>query len=140
MKYEKSCGAIIFRRPYDAYEFLIIQHRSGHWGFPKGHVEPTETERQTAIREVYEETGLSITILDEFRVEERYSPRVDTFKTVVYFLARAESDHVVYVFPELIAHVWLTFPEACKRVSFPSLRTILTQAHTHLTSHSAFPS
>ena len=43
MKYEKSCGAIIF----DGDKVLILQQTAGHWGFPKGHVEDGETEVET---------------------------------------------------------------------------------------------
>ena len=46
MKYEKSCGAVIF----EGDKVLVIQQVKGHWGFPKGHVEDGETEVETAIR------------------------------------------------------------------------------------------
>ena len=39
-------------------EFLLVQHQAGHWGFPKGHLEPGETPVQAAGRELAEETGL----------------------------------------------------------------------------------
>ena len=58
MKQEKSCGCIILN---EKNEVLLIHHNAGHWDFPKGHVEEGETEVQTAIREVKEETGLTLT-------------------------------------------------------------------------------
>ena len=68
MNFEKSCGAIIYRIKDDNLEFLTISHRSdGHWGFPKGHVEKGESEEETAIREIYEETGLQVNLIDGFR-------------------------------------------------------------------------
>lgn len=46
MKHEKSCGALTFRTEDGARRVLVIRHRhGGHWAFPKGHVEPGETER-----------------------------------------------------------------------------------------------
>jgi bis(5'-nucleosidyl)-tetraphosphatase len=132
MKYEKSCGAIIFRQSPGTYEFLVIQQRAGHWGFPKGHVETDETEQQTAIREVAEETGLSIALLPDFRVEEEYTPKTKLTKTVVYFLARATSEQVTCHPREISAHIWLPFPRAHERVSFESQRRILTQAYEFL--------
>lgn len=45
---------------YIGRKVLMIQHPEGHWGFPKGHVEFDETEINTAIRELYEETGISL--------------------------------------------------------------------------------
>ena len=68
MNLEKSCGALIYRISGEALEFLAIKSKiNGHWGFPKGHMEKDETEKETAKREVLEETGLSIIILEEFR-------------------------------------------------------------------------
>ena len=60
MNKEKSCGAVIFRRDKEL-QVLIIRQNEGHWCFPKGHVEGDETERETALREVKEETGFTLT-------------------------------------------------------------------------------
>ncbi|HNQ98774.1 MAG TPA: NUDIX domain-containing protein, partial [Trueperaceae bacterium] len=40
---------------------LLLQHASGHWVFPKGHVEQGETQLQAALREVAEEAGVTAT-------------------------------------------------------------------------------
>ena len=54
MDFEKSCGAVIYRKIDENLEFLSISHRNdGHWGFPKGHVEKNESEEETAIRESF---------------------------------------------------------------------------------------
>ena len=52
---EKSCGCIIINKN----KVLLIKQTKGHWGFPKGHVEKDETEIETAIREVKEETNIN---------------------------------------------------------------------------------
>ena len=62
MRYEKSCGAVIFRKD-ENWNVLLIRHAKGrHISFPKGHVEPGETESQTAEREILEETGLRVRV------------------------------------------------------------------------------
>ena len=53
---EKSCGCIII----DKDRVLLVKHNAGHWDFPKGHMEDGETEIETAIREVKEETNLDV--------------------------------------------------------------------------------
>ena len=59
MQYEKSCGAIIYRKFHGNTELLLIKHANGgHWSFPKGHVENNETEEETAKREIFEEIGI----------------------------------------------------------------------------------
>ena len=84
MKYEKSCGAVIF----DGDKVLVIQQVKGHWGFPKGHVEGGESEVETAMREIKEETNLDVEINEEYRYVEHYSPEAGIEKDVVFFIAK----------------------------------------------------
>ncbi|MBN2300342.1 MAG: NUDIX domain-containing protein [Acholeplasmataceae bacterium] len=92
MRKEKSCGAVIFRKYQDKYQYVLVQQRFGlHFGFPKGHVEKNESEVMTAYREVKEETGLDIKIFNHIKGQTRYSPRPGVVKDVVYFLAQAQS-------------------------------------------------
>ena len=88
MHHEKSCGALVVRREESGEAFiLMIRHKNGgHRSFPKGHMEPGETEYMTAVREVYEETGVQIRIDSKFRETVRYSPMPGVSKEVVYFL------------------------------------------------------
>ena len=69
---EKSCGAVVFTRVDGDIKYVIIQSLAGYYGFPKGHMEAGESEKQTALREVYEETGLTVHILDDFRYVDAY--------------------------------------------------------------------
>lgn len=39
---------------------LLLQAYNGKWGPPKGRIEPNETSRDCAVREVYEETGIDV--------------------------------------------------------------------------------
>ena len=72
MKYEKSCGAVVFTRVDGEIRYLLIKSLTGTYGFPKGHVEAGETEIQTARREIFEEVGLSVELLSGFRREDKY--------------------------------------------------------------------
>lgn len=58
--HETTSGGIIFRRNVSTkeLEILLIQDAKSRWTIPKGHVEEGETPRQTAEREIQEETGL----------------------------------------------------------------------------------
>ena len=92
MTFEKSCGALVFRKFHGNTELLLIKHANGgHWSFPKGHVEPGETEIQTAQREIKEETGIDVIIDPSFREVVSYFPKKDVKKDVIYFVARAKS-------------------------------------------------
>jgi 8-oxo-dGTP pyrophosphatase MutT (NUDIX family) len=54
----KSCGVIPYRIREEKREYLVLMQTNGSWSFPKGHMEPGETEIETALRELREETGL----------------------------------------------------------------------------------
>lgn len=58
--HETTAGGIIFRRDSRTkkIEILLIQDAKDRWTIPKGHVEPNEEPKQTAEREIREETGL----------------------------------------------------------------------------------
>ena len=88
MKYEKSCGAVIFRKDEHGWNVLLIRHTKGkHISFPKGHMEAGELESQTAEREVFEETGIRVRVDRRYRAENRYNIRSDIQKLVVIFAA-----------------------------------------------------
>jgi 8-oxo-dGTP pyrophosphatase MutT (NUDIX family) len=57
---ETTSGGIVFRRSADTnrIEILLIQDAKNRWTIPKGHVEVGEEPKQTAEREIREETGL----------------------------------------------------------------------------------
>lgn len=58
---ETTSGGIVFRHAKDTgkIEILLIKDAKNRWTIPKGHVEPGEEPRQTAAREIQEETGLA---------------------------------------------------------------------------------
>lgn len=56
---EPTAGGIIFRRSKeDQIEILLIQDAKNRWTIPKGHIEEGESAKETAKREISEETGL----------------------------------------------------------------------------------
>lgn len=81
---EKSCGIVVF----DNNKVLLIKHNGGHISFPKGHVESNETEKETAIREVKEETGIEAEILSDKTFTNTYSPKEGYMKDVYYFIGK----------------------------------------------------
>ncbi len=129
MKLEKSCGAIVFRKFHGNIEVLLIKHANGgHWSFPKGHVERGETELQTAIREIQEETGLDVILDHTFREVVTYYPKRDIRKDVIYFLAKAKSfDYKPQ--PEEIAEIkWSQLDPANHILTYENDKLLLKKA------------
>ena len=123
MKYEKSCGAVIF----EGDKVLVIQQVKGHWGFPKGHVEDGETEVETAIREIKEETNLDVEIDETHRYIETYHPKEDVEKDVVFFVAKKIGGEIKVQEEEVTQTEWLSPKDAIKRVTYESSKKIMSR-------------
>lgn len=84
---ELSCGTVPFTIKNNTVYYLLIEGIPfGYVGFPKGHIEAGETEKQTAARETYEETSINADIIDGFKEQTHYRLSGGNEKTVVYFL------------------------------------------------------
>ena len=127
MKWEKSCGAVVFRKAGDTLEVLLIRHKNGgHWAFPKGHVEHVETEVETARREIWEETGLKVEPDTGFRETVTFSPKPNVMKDVVYFAAEAEPEASLKVQEEELLDIrWEQPEEALQRVTYENDKRVL---------------
>ena len=132
MIYEKSCGAVIFTEADGGRLYLIELMKKGHCSICKGHVEGDESEHQTAEREIYEETGLSVEFVNGFRETIEYSPYENCTKTVVFFLAYANRSDVTVQEEEVKEIRWLTFKEAVSALTFDSDRETLQKAKDYL--------
>lgn len=127
MKKEKSCGAVVYRQNGTNLEVLLIKHKNGgHWAFPKGHVEKKESESETALREIREETGLKVKLDSGFRETVTYSPKPNVMKDVVYFAAKACSDKTRAQPEEVLEICWLPPEKALETVTFSNDRDVLT--------------
>lgn len=131
---EKSCGALVYRERQEKLDLLLIKHCcGGHWSFPKGHVESGENELQTALREIKEETGLEVTLLDGFRQSVEYFPKPHVKKQVVYFLGHPRGDDTVYRQEEEISEYrWCPLDDADDLVTFKNDKNLIREARKFL--------
>ncbi len=129
MTYEKSCGAIVYRKYHGNAEILLIKHvNSGHWSFPKGHVEGEESEVETAVREIKEETNIDVIVDPTFRETVSYSPKKDTQKVVVYFIARAKNYDFRPQEEEIAEIRWVEIGLASSILTYENDRSIVNKA------------
>lgn len=133
--YERSCGAIVFREILGEMRFLLIKNkRSTNWGFPKGHMEKGEDEYATARREVLEETGIHISIIEGFRYKSEYTIQGKIEKAVSIFLATTVDTHTIIQPEEIEDYVWLNFDKAIKKLRYANDKDILIRAKSFIES------
>ena len=125
---EKSCGAVIFAERDGQRLYLLERMKKGHISLCKGHVEGSETEHETAAREIREETALDVVFVDGFRETDVYSPWPGCKKTVVFFLARADRTDTTPQPAEVSEILWLPEDAACAALTHESDRETLRKA------------
>ena len=117
-----SAGGIVARiADSDALEIVICGRNSdGVWGLPKGTPEPGESIETTAVREVSEETGLHVEILDKIGVVEYWFARagVRYHKRVHHYLMRATGGDPAKHDLEYDRVEWRPIDDAMKTLTF----------------------
>ena len=120
---EKSCGCIVIEEG----KVLLIQQKNGHWGFPKGHIEDDETERNAALRETKEETNIEVQIEGTRRYTESYITDKGNFKEVIYYVAKKIDGELKRQESEVKAIKWFTIEEALKTLTYDNTRDLLNK-------------
>jgi 8-oxo-dGTP pyrophosphatase MutT (NUDIX family) len=105
------------------------------WDFPRGKIERGETEQQTAVREIREETGLSeVAFVPGFRKMTSWYYRwkgANIYKEATYFLAEVKSEKVK-ISHEHVEFVWVDFRDAMQTLTYDNTKEIMRAAHSFL--------
>ena len=103
----KSCGILPWRKRNGAKEYLIVfEQHSQCWSLPKGHMEAGETETETALRELFEETGLTAKLDTSRRALIEYPLRPAGRKQVVFFAGQVSGEPAIRP-GEIAAFKWI---------------------------------
>lgn len=133
MKYEKSCGAVVYTVNNDHQkQYLVIHMNHGHFSFPKGHIEANEDEWMTARREIKEETGIDVNFIGDYRKVVTYSPFPNTIKDVVFFLAKAINTDIKIQHEELQSASFLSKEQVEKLLTFDTDKEVFLSAVMYL--------
>ncbi len=110
-----------------------------HWDFPKGHIEKGESIKETAEREVEEETGINeMRILPGFKETMKYFFKFkedNIMKFVTFFLAES-NEKKVKLSQEHIGFKWLPYKEAIEQLTYNNAKAILKKADSFLSRKS----
>ena len=96
LKKEVSVGAVPFIREGGIIRYLILfTAKSKYWEFPKGHIEPGESEEDTLRRELLEEAGIkNLRIIDGFRHVFTITPKPDVSQDIINFIIELKNKEV----------------------------------------------
>jgi 8-oxo-dGTP pyrophosphatase MutT (NUDIX family) len=126
-----SAGGVVFRRDSDDFEVVICGRLGdGVWGLPKGTPDPGETLEETAVREVSEETGLEVHIVDKIGTVEYWFARSDVryHKWVHHYLFEATGGDTDAHDLEYDRVEWRPIDDALKALTFKNEAEMVKQA------------
>jgi 8-oxo-dGTP pyrophosphatase MutT (NUDIX family) len=132
---EKSCGAIVYLKSGSELLYLLLHYEAGHWDFVKGNVEANETEKETVVRELREETGITDAyFVEEFREKIEYYYRrqgKNVRKEVIFYLMETNTEVITLSF-EHVGSTWLNYDQAIEKLTFKSAKELLKMANMRL--------
>ena len=134
METDSAWGAVVID---PSRRYLLVLHASGnHWDSPKGHAEPGESPRETALREIREEAQIEAKIIEGFQTQAGWILPDGRPKKVTYYLAlrtgKAEKQGPE---GEILETIWLPYEEARAKITYESGKTVLDKAEAFLLSH-----
>ncbi len=130
---EYSCGAVLYAWTGGEPEYVLVY--DSHYGFPKGHVEAGESKEQTALREIYEETGIRTELDTSFcEITEYDLPKKPGVRKQVTFYLASYDPAVVHPRAENeIRMIRLArYAEARRLLWHPNLIKVLEKANAHI--------
>jgi 8-oxo-dGTP pyrophosphatase MutT (NUDIX family) len=129
-----SAGGVVFRRAINGIEIILCGRTSERlWALPKGTPEPSETLEQTALREVREESGLGVRIVESLGAIEyefaRASQGVRFEKTVHHYLMEPDGTGDIGTHDHEYDRVaWFPVDEALRLMSYRTEANVVRRA------------
>jgi 8-oxo-dGTP pyrophosphatase MutT (NUDIX family) len=138
MEREFSAGGVLVKRIRGRLMVAAIRPRGklqGVWALPKGNLDPGERPDQTAVREVFEETGIHGHLVEKLGdVKYTYTRRggVRVFKIVSFYLLRAGRGRIGDIEERMRIEVdearWLPLDEAPRLLAYGGEREMVEKA------------
>ncbi|MBQ3413545.1 NUDIX domain-containing protein [Candidatus Saccharibacteria bacterium] len=128
---EPTSGGIVFRLTEDQkdIEVLLIQDSKGRWTIPKGHIEPGETAKMTARREIEEETGLKnfaiLTWLGKIHFKYRRAEKLVLMTTQIYLVQALDNREMPTGEKWMRGIRWFSFAEALNLVEYEDIERLM---------------
>jgi len=128
---ERSAGIVIVHNN----KYLLLHYAAGHWDLPKGNIEKGESEKQTALRELEEETEIKDSeIIPDFEEKIQYFFKREgetVKKEVIFFLGKTNTNNIK-LSVEHQGFKWLSFKEAIEQLTYQNAKEVLRKADAFL--------
>jgi len=137
---EPTSGGIVFRLTPDAkdIEILLIQDSKNRWTIPKGHIEPGENAKQTAIREIGEETGLFhidvLCWLGKIHFKYRRLDRLVLMTTQIYLVRALDKAETPTKEKWMNGVKWFKFADALDAIEYDDIERLMLIAKKKIRS------
>lgn len=133
LKRDEAAGGLVAQLADGRLQVVLIAVARGRrqlWALPKGHFKKKESARQTALREVREETGLEVEILRPLGVIDYWfvEDGVRYHKFVEYFVMRAVGGHLDHHDDEVTEARWFDWSDAVASMSYDNERALVESA------------
>ncbi|MBQ6410260.1 NUDIX domain-containing protein [Candidatus Saccharibacteria bacterium] len=128
---EPTSGGIVFRMTADKkdVEILLIQDSKGRWTIPKGHIEPGETAKMTARREIEEETGLKnfdiLTWLGKIHFKYRRADKLVLMTTQIYLVQSLDARETPTAEKWMKGIKWFAFTDALDVIEYDDIEKLM---------------
>ena len=133
---EISSGGVIFKRKDNSFEVVLVSRKKGKiWCLPKGRIEEGESLKETAIREVKEETGLRGEIVNKvddiiywYSNKDRQGELIKIFKRVYFFLLKYVEGETKVHDHEVENVQWFDIKKARKILTYKTEQDVMKKA------------
>lgn len=128
---EPTSGGIVFRLTPDQkdIEILLIQDSKNRWTIPKGHIEHGETAKQTAIREIGEESGLThiqvLTWLGKIHFKYRRLDKLVLMTTQIYLVRSLDDTEIPTKEKWMNGIKWFKFSDALDAIEYEDIEKLM---------------
>lgn len=137
---EPTAGGIVFRMTSDNrdIEILLIQDSKNRWTIPKGHIEPGETAKQTAVREIGEESGLKnvevLSWLGKIHFKYRRLEKLVLMTTQVYLVQSLDKNERPTKEKWMNGIRWFSFADALDAIEYADIEKLMLIAKKKIRS------
>jgi 8-oxo-dGTP pyrophosphatase MutT (NUDIX family) len=138
MQKEYSAGVVVFRIEDNVRQYLLLHYASGHWDFPKGHIEKGEEKKEAALRELYEEAGIRAQLVPDWEYAfDYFFKNIKTGelvnKTVYFFIGKTDEKKIT-LSHEHQGYAWLSYEQALEKITYKNAQELLSQVDSYLNS------